>query len=642
KLATLRVLLSGLPPIVPFAPVSASVYNFHDFSVSDDDISDLGLLGAVNRELEVRLGDRTKRGDTFELRERGPGVEALADVLQRYIETFPGNTLLEKWIDDACRAAHIVYADAGVTVSVVPAVLNQRTRISQLMSYLASHSTLRGDVSSGSAAEDAALPSTAKRSDTKVLESYEDSRYPDAEEDKDSRAGGGKIEPLLLKVSRPYIDPGSDKKRVRSTLRNLTLSFDGGKTRRPHGIYTVSITIAESRKSYLVDLNDASRVSHTARYIVQEVLKPVLEKIPPENVSAVVSDNTGNTRKSRELLLRLFPHILNFQDCCHEMNLALLQINELAEFKDMVQDVKEILSYMHHSTYAMEEYNKARSTLKISTGLAHIGATRFWTYVSAVESVFKGLPAFRALLVKYLAVTTPFARAIKCLESAHATASDVYAYWVAIMSRLEFLMSKNSFKLQTRTMEDIRAIANQRFNELLEDGPEDVYLAAFFLDPRMQLLFDSQRAKSPQTARDQLIARIGKCLQGILLREYGGKEEVDRSDIRVVMEKRNPLLAAFSPVEAYEQLRSQLYAYADKESPFKRQLKAGESVLQWWMKIQKDDDAKVLGALAIKIFSVVPHSMADERIMSTITWLNSARRSGQHVHTIADHLTIRQ
>ncbi|KAJ2987987.1 hypothetical protein NUW54_g9257 [Trametes sanguinea] len=285
------------------------------------------------------------------------------------------------------------------------------------------------------------------------------------------------------------------------TSRNLTLSFDGGKTRRPHGIYTVTITTPGSRKSYLVDLNDASRVSHTARYIVQEVLKPVLNKIPPENVSAVVSDNTGNTRKGRELLAELFPHILNFQDCCHEMNLALLQINELSEFKEMIQDVKDILSFMHHSTYAMEHFNEARKALKISTGLTRVVATRFWTYVAAVDSIFQGLPAFSAIvedpglfidivsknelfekqsvhvrefeikLVQYLAITTPFARAIKCLESASATASDVYAYWVAIMSRLEFVMSKSSrIKLRPQTMEDIRAIANQRFNELLEDG----------------------------------------------------------------------------------------------------------------------------------------------------------------------------
>ncbi|CDO74521.1 hypothetical protein BN946_scf184846.g2 [Trametes cinnabarina] len=308
------------------------------------------------------------------------------------------------------------------------------------------------------------------------------------------------------------------------SVRNLTLSFDGGKIRRPRGIYTATVTTPCERQSYLLDLNDASRVSHTANYISKEVLLPVIEKIGPENVSAVVSDNTGNTRKARELIVSMFPHILNFQDCCHEINLALLQINGLDEFREvclsafglrMLQDVREILSYMHHSMYAMEHYNDARKALNIRTGLSHIGTTRFWTFVTAVDSIYQGLAAFRAIvadetlsldiasrnhlfeshsvkavqfeicLVRYLAVTMPFARAIRCLEESTITVSDVYAFWLGIMSRLECIMSGcHRAQLSTQTMEDIRAIANQRFKELLEAGPElDVYFAAFFLDP---------------------------------------------------------------------------------------------------------------------------------------------------------------
>ena len=34
--------------------------------------------------------------------------------------------------------------------------------------------------------------------------------------------------------------------------------------------------------------------------------------------------------------------------------------------------------------------------------------------------------------------------------------------------------------------------------------------------------------------------------------------------------------------------------------------------------------------------------MADERTMSTVTWLNAPRRSTQHVSTLQDHIKIRQ
>jgi hypothetical protein len=46
-------------------------------------------------------------------------------------------------------------------------------------------------------------------------------------------------------------------------------------------------------------------------------------------------------------------------------------------------------------------------------------------------------------------------------------------------------------------------------------------------------------------------------------------------------------------------------------------------------------------ALAVKIFSVMPISMVDERAMSVVTWVNSARRRRQKVSTVANHLGIR-
>ncbi|KAJ3017376.1 hypothetical protein NUW54_g596 [Trametes sanguinea] len=867
----LRLLLASLPPTLPYSTAAQSSYKFQDFGVDDDDIQELGLAGAVNHELEVRLGDRTKRGDTFEIKERGPGIEALADVLLHYQEMLPEDILLSKWITDACRAAEMVYQDAGILVPEYPGdgnttvVLTSDTESAASLYSTASntsdsdsetvasthprwrHAAATGNSTKGMQARSkpakptgtgkggqrkhANLHRSCKRLDTKVLESFDDPRYTDLDEKRDTRAGGGKLEPLLPKVSKLcrasqlpsgltspfyltllfsppilsseylslslllYEGVETDKMRVRllasaacnqtwlwprnqqrilahatggpwlperfqsdarhllaakvikvakeaesvtvtsvrrkreakdsesksdatrpdaskhesgvgarllarntkqarsgtavasaiqleasatpakgglqsfaeqgaknlknsgdhaltllvvgcnlppssldtlffknfvsaiqpkynppsastmkhhhipneaarlqvevvlklSKIRNLMLSFDGGKLRRPRGIYMVTVTTPSDRQSFIISLNDASHVSHTARYIAQEVLNP---------------------------------------------------INGLEEFTEMIQNVKDILTYMHHSTYAMEHYKDIRRNMKIQTGLVRIGKTRFWTYIAAVDSIYQGLPAFRELvekhqlsidiasknhlfkkhsvdttyfevkLMQYLAVTTLFAHAIKCLESATATVADVYAYWLAIMSRLEYIMSDPSrTKLSTRTMEDIRAIAIQWFNELLEDG----YRAAPVLDKGQTnpLAIPSIRIqRDPATRKPSLSEN---------LREYGGKDMVDRNDIQEIMTTRNPLLAPFGPLEAYERLRKELYAYADEESPFTRTLRSDQTVLQWWEKVQKDDDGQILGALAIKIFSVVPHSMADERLMSVITWLNDPR-----------------
>ena len=78
----------------------------------------------------------------------------------------------------------------------------------------------------------------------------------------------------------------------------------------------------------------------------------------------------------------------------------------------------------------------------------------------------------------------------------------------------------------------------------------------------------------------------------------------------------------------------------------------------WWLAVQKDENARVLGvtfiqyyfylthsyvqALAIKLYSVVPVSMADKRTVSTITWLKSPTRSRQDISTLKEHIQIHQ
>jgi hypothetical protein len=61
--------------------------------------------------------------------------------------------------------------------------------------------------------------------------------------------------------------------RYLSKFRHLTLSFDGGRIRRPKGVYTVHVTTPE-RRPFLQQLSNTSRVSHTADYLT-EILFPV-------------------------------------------------------------------------------------------------------------------------------------------------------------------------------------------------------------------------------------------------------------------------------------------------------------------------------------------------------------------------------
>ncbi|KAG1822235.1 hypothetical protein DFJ58DRAFT_849904, partial [Suillus subalutaceus] len=73
-------------------------------------------------------------------------------------------------------------------------------------------------------------------------------------------------------------------------------------------------------------------------------------------------------------------------------------------------------------------------------------------------------------------------------------------------------------------------------------------------------------------------------------------------------------------------------------------MRSNESPRDYWRALLKSGDelADVLPIIAIKMFSAVPISMADEHTMSTITWLNSPRRANQNLGTLQDHIKIRQ
>ncbi|KAG9311131.1 hypothetical protein JVU11DRAFT_9045 [Chiua virens] len=52
------------------------------------------------------------------------------------------------------------------------------------------------------------------------------------------------------------------------TCHNLTITFDGGKICRPKSLYTIHVTTA-GRRSFCMELDDASLLSHTADYILE-------------------------------------------------------------------------------------------------------------------------------------------------------------------------------------------------------------------------------------------------------------------------------------------------------------------------------------------------------------------------------------
>jgi len=71
--------------------------------------------------------------------------------------------------------------------------------------------------------------------------------------------------------------------------------------------------------------------------------------------------------------------------------------------------------------------------------------------------------------------------AIQCLEAKHATAADVYMYWLAIVAQLSDLMAKPSCKYGTVVKERVRAIVNFQFSQLIDTIPFQLFAGSRYL-----------------------------------------------------------------------------------------------------------------------------------------------------------------
>lgn len=78
-------------------------------------------------------------------------------------------------------------------------------------------------------------------------------------------------------------------------------------------------------------------------------------------------------------------------------------------------------------------------------------------------------------------------KTIASLESSQANLADVYLFWLAILSNLKCVLDSGDTGFITREAGQICAVANDRFCELLTEGPNDCFILAFYLDPRMSL-----------------------------------------------------------------------------------------------------------------------------------------------------------
>ncbi|CAK5275996.1 unnamed protein product, partial [Mycena citricolor] len=467
---------------------------------------------------------------------------------------------------------------------------------------------------------------------------------------------------------------------------NLTISYDGATIKRGQSIYTFHVTTARDRESYFVHGDVASGTSHTAEHIKKAALK-VIDCIGLDNFSGVSSDSTGNTRLSRELLVKEIPTLLIVPDPCHHASNLIKNICALDYFVEPIFKIRDIVSHFSQSTMSSTHLDGMRVILDINHGLEKIGKTRFGTIYWAGSALMPVMPAISALansgvvavnkknksgrdlswirnlreysdfeikLRQLVAVLEPIARAIKCLEGSQVTVGDVWMFFVAITAVLDQLFAEDTLSIPEDTQEDVRGLVNKRFEEFFGAPGATLYLAGFFLD--------ADRVTSPILCQ-RIVNQLDKDSGSSILTTATGSADATDKDLRDSMPsytlvgqylyslvmadikaKRNPpQYAVFETMsELLSALRSQVEAYTHQNPPFSARSSAWRCPYHYWIAMGDRADAALLAYLAIRILAILPNSMAEERTVSSFTRLNSNDRANQSAQTVIAMTKIQQ
>ncbi|KAF9520608.1 hypothetical protein BS47DRAFT_646687 [Hydnum rufescens UP504] len=103
QLSALRHLLQHIPDSLTLPQQSEAVYPFAHYSIDQDWLEKIESEGGVvNRDLELAFADRIVQKDTLErlitFHERGPSLEGVIDVIEKYWDSHP-NDPLAKWVE---------------------------------------------------------------------------------------------------------------------------------------------------------------------------------------------------------------------------------------------------------------------------------------------------------------------------------------------------------------------------------------------------------------------------------------------------------------------------------------------------------------------------------------------------------------
>ncbi|KAG8779902.1 hypothetical protein FRC12_023728 [Ceratobasidium sp. 428] len=471
------------------------------------------------------------------------------------------------------------------------------------------------------------------------------------------------------------------------SCHNLTISFDGGTAIRPVSFTTIHVTTPETRVPHLMAGVEASGVPHTGDFYFKE-LEKVIKEIGPQCFSGISCDSTGNTRLARELVHDAYPTIIVLPDPCHQLHNTAKDIAKMEYFNDCRSNTSAIQRFFSKSSQGTRHLDSTRQQMDIKTGLKRHSKTRFaGTYHSAsstrtclpaIERVVKSgvlklkkdhplsfiknisaYSKFSTKLHQLEKLLEPIAKAIQCLESGHSNPSDVMLFYLAVCATLRQYVDSDELGLPTDLLERAQTSVCARFRSMVLAAGQEVYLATFFVHPKYLnsdilrkhnlnplntntiTLPATQSSKRSTSLPDaDLIQAIPAFLKIVLFLKAVFCRELAAGNIDAARDYPSTDEGVCAIIERF---KSQVGSYARDERPFKLNVPAASiDPIKYWSKLLRHPDACFLAPVAVKLFSLVPNSMAEERTVSCISRMNTKDCSCQKISTLIQMTQIRQ
>ncbi|KAJ6612809.1 hypothetical protein B0H10DRAFT_1625488, partial [Mycena sp. CBHHK59/15] len=231
-----------------------------------------------------------------------------------------------------------------------------------------------------------------------------------------------------------------------------------------------------------------------------------------DHFSSMGCDSTGNTKLCRELGHTDIPIIFIIPDPNHHLSLMIKDICKIEYFLDGIGKMRTTITYFSHSSYSMTHLRALQIIYDINKGFEAIGKTRFgtlyWAGYASLRSIslikelidlgiidvngsdklafFKQMCVFQNFVLELqqlVSILEPIAHAIKCLKGLNVAVSDIWKFYVPITAVLHNLFTEDILSILQEVCDEVSAIVNQQYDQMINGPSGDLFLSGFFLDP---------------------------------------------------------------------------------------------------------------------------------------------------------------